>query len=56
MINTVGTIVERVDDPQSLIKAANTTASVSGNSGQMPSKNQDTGGSVMMIMGDKVSN
>lgn len=56
MINTVGTIVERVDDPSSLIKAANTTASVSGNPNQMPSKNQETGSSVMSIMGDKAKN
>jgi hypothetical protein len=56
MINTVGTIVERIDDPTALIKAANTTASVSGNSNQMPSKNQETGSSVMMIMGEKAKN
>jgi len=56
MINTIGTISERLDDTESLIKAADTASSATSNSEQMPMRNQETGSSVMQIMGEKAKN
>lgn len=52
-MNTLGTIVERVDDPSSITTAANATASITSNSDQMPTSNQASGSMAIEMMGEK---
>lgn len=56
MLGTVGNIVDRVDDGDSILTAAQTVGSVSSNSDQMPIANQDTGSYAIEKMGEKVKN
>jgi hypothetical protein len=53
VLNTVGTIVERLSDPSSILKAANATASISSNTDQMPTSNQASGSLAMQMMGER---
>lgn len=53
VLNTVGTIVERIDDPSSILSAANATAAISSNPDQMPTSNQASGSMAMELMGEK---
>ena len=52
-MNTLGTIVERVDDPSAITTAANATASITSNVDQMPTSNQASGSLAMEMMGEK---
>lgn len=52
-MNTLGTIVERVDGPAAISTAANATASITSNSEQMPTSNQASGSMAMQMMGEK---
>ena len=52
-MNTLGTIVERVDDPSAITTAANATASITSNVDQMPTSNQASGSMAMEMMGEK---
>jgi hypothetical protein len=54
MLNTVGTIVDRLDDSNSLLLAGNATAGVTSNPDQMPTSNQETGSVVLERMGEKI--
>lgn len=56
MIHTVGTIIERVDDPASILTAANATGSITSNSDQMPTSNQETGSKVIELLGERAKN
>ena len=56
MLGTVGNIVDRVDDGDSILTAAQTVGSVSSNSDQMPIENQDTGSLAIEKMGEKAKN
>lgn len=56
MLGTVGNIVDRVDDGDSILTAAQTVGSVSSNSDQMPIENQDSGSFAIEKMGDKAKN
>lgn len=56
MLGTVGNIVDRVDDGDSILTAAQTVGSVSSNSDQMPIENQDTGSFAIEKMGEKAKN
>ncbi|CAF0709342.1 unnamed protein product [Brachionus calyciflorus] len=53
MLDTVGNIVDRVGDGDSILTAAKTVGSVSSNPNQMPTKNQETGSMAIEKMGDK---
>ena len=53
MLNTVNTIIDRVDDPESVLMAANATVGVSSNTGQMNTKNQDSGSAIIDMLGQK---
>ena len=53
MLNTVVTIVDRVEDPTSIIKAANATDSITSNKEQMPTKNQEASSTAMETMGQR---
>ena len=53
MLNTMGSITGLLNDPLALIKAANTSASITSNSDQMPPKNQASGSFVMQLMANK---
>lgn len=53
MLNTVGTIVGRIDDASSILTAANAAQAVTSNSEQMPTKNQEAGSMVIEMMGEK---
>ena len=56
MLGTVGTILNGVDDAESLIQAAGATAGVSANTKQMNSNNQESGSSVVAMLGSKAEN
>lgn len=56
MLDTVGGIVDRVDDGDSILTAAKTVGSVASNPNQMPAKNQETGSFAIEKMGDKAKN
>ena len=53
MLNTLGIIVDGVSDVNSMISAADATASVASNSQQMPMANQDSGSKAILAMGEK---
>ena len=55
-MGTVGTILDRVDDADSLIMAAGATAGVSANTKQMNSNNQESGSEVVAMLGSKAEN
>jgi hypothetical protein len=56
MLGTVGTILNGVDDADSLISAAGATAGVSANTKQMNSNNQESGSQVVAMLGSKAEN
>lgn len=56
MLDTVGTIVDRIDDASSILTAANAAQSVTSNSGQMPTNNQESGSFAIQKMGEKAKN
>ena len=56
MLGTVGTILNGVDDADSLISAASATTGVSSNPKQMNPSNQESGSDVVAMLGSKAQN
>lgn len=56
MLNTVDTIVDRVDDPKSVMMVVDATGSVSSNPDQMPTSNQEKGSFIFEKVGEKAKN
>ena len=56
MLNTVDTIVDRIDDPKSVMMVVDATGSVSSNPNQMPTSNQEKGSYIFEKVGEKAKN